>query len=70
MTKKILAIVAFALLCCGSVVLAGQNTNSSTTMQPNHMNNGSMSGRRHHRHGHRKHWRHRHGRMGNKNANT
>ena len=72
--KKILAILLFALLGCGSVVLAGQNTNSSTTMEPNH----NMSGRRMGgmRHRHKKHRRHRHMKMkmkmkmGNMNANT
>lgn len=70
--KKTLAILLFALFSCGSVVLAGQNTNSSTTMEPNHnMSGRSMSGMRHR---HRKHRRHRHKKMkmkmGNMNANT
>jgi hypothetical protein len=58
-------------MCCGSVVLAGQNSNSSTTMQPNtNMSMGNMSGRRHGRRGHRKHRRHRRMHNANKNANT
>ena len=71
MLKKIGAIVTFALICCSGVVFGGQNSNSSTTMQPNtHMGGMNMSGR----HGHRRHRRHqhrhrRHGHM-NKNANT
>ncbi|HEV7475059.1 MAG TPA: hypothetical protein VGN90_13485 [Pyrinomonadaceae bacterium] len=67
--KKLLAILTFSLVCFGSVVLAGQNSNSSTTMQPD-MHSGSMSGRRHHRRGHRKQRRHRRGRTSNKNTNS
>ena len=69
--KKIVAIVAFAFICCGGIVFGGQNSNSSTTMQPNtNMGGMNMSGRR----GRRRHRRHqrRHSRRGhvNKNANT
>ncbi|HEY6230199.1 MAG TPA: hypothetical protein VIW64_02945 [Pyrinomonadaceae bacterium] len=71
--KKTIAILALALMSCGSVVLAGQNSNSSTTMQP-HENMGRMHGRRGRRHArrwHRRHRRHgRHGHMGNMNSNT
>lgn len=70
MKKKIIALVALVFICFGSVVFAGQNSNSSTTMQGNN-NMGSMMGRRgrrHHRRWHRRHRRHSH--MGNKNANT
>jgi hypothetical protein len=71
LAKKLLAIVAFVLLCFGSVVFAAQNSNSSTTQMNGNMgNNMRMRGRRHHRRDrHKKHRRHRHGRMGNKNAN-
>jgi hypothetical protein len=68
--KRILAIVMFVLIGCGGIVFAGQNSNSSTTMEPNH-NRGNMHGRRGHRYNrrwHRRHRRHGHRHM-NKNAN-
>ena len=70
--KKIVAILAFALLSCGSVVLGGQNSNSSTTMQPNNMGNMSMSGSGAHRRrrGRRHQRRHRRRGTANKNANN
>jgi hypothetical protein len=53
------------------VVIAGQNSNSNTTMQPNtNASMENMNGRRHGRRGHKKHRRHRHGRTANKNSNT
>ena len=71
MKKKIIAIVAFVFICFGSVVFAGQNSNSSTTMQGNNnmsgMSMGHRRGRRHHRRWHR---RGRRGNMGSKNSNT
>ena len=68
--KKILAILTFAVICCGSVVIAGQNSNSSTTMQANtNTSMENMSGRRRHRR-HSKHRRHRRTHNTNKNANT
>ncbi|MBA2527847.1 MAG: hypothetical protein H0V18_19010 [Pyrinomonadaceae bacterium] len=72
MKRKIFAIVTFVFLCFGSLVLAGQNTNSNTTMQENmnhNMSNGNMSGKRHRRHRAKKHRRHRHVKMDNKNSN-
>jgi hypothetical protein len=65
--KKIVAIVVFAFISCGSIVLAGQNSNSSTTMQSNtNMGNMNMSGKR----GRRKHRRHRRGRVPNKSTKS
>jgi hypothetical protein len=66
--KRILAILMFVLIGCGGIVFAGQNSNSSTTMEPNHMGNmHGRRGRRYNRRWHRRHRRHRH--MHNKNAN-
>ncbi|MDQ2937346.1 MAG: hypothetical protein M3R67_07540 [Acidobacteriota bacterium] len=61
MKNKIFAIVGFVVLCFGSVVFAGQNTNSSTmqNMNDNMSDRGDMRGMRHRRHKHRKHRRHR-----------
>jgi hypothetical protein len=71
MIRKMLALAAFALLCLSSVVLAGQNSNSSTTMEPKHeMKMGSMHGRRHRRHRRMMHRRHRHMKMKMSNQNS
>lgn len=60
MKKKIFAIVGFVVLCFGSVVFAGQNTNSGTmqNMNDNMSGSGNMGGM-YRRHKHRKHRRHR-----------
>ena len=71
MLRKIVAIVTFALICSGGIVLGAQNSNSSTTMQPgtnmSGMNMSGRRGRRRHRRHDRRHRRHRHM---NKNANN
>jgi hypothetical protein len=62
----------FALLCFSGVVLAGQNTNSSTTMEPRHeMSSMGRRGRRHRRQRRMRHRRHGHMHMNmtHKNAN-
>jgi len=70
-TRKLIVIATFALLCFSNVVLAGQNSNSSTTMEPKHeMKMGSMHGRRHRRHRRMTHRRHRHMHMKMSNKNT
>ena len=71
MKKKIFAIVGFVVLCFGSVVFAGQNTNSDTmqNMNGNMSGSGNMSGMRHRRNKHRKHRRHRHMKMKMTNGN-
>ncbi len=70
MEKKILAIVAFVVLSSGSIVFAGQNTNSGTMQNMNgNMSSGNMSGmgRRHRKH--RMHRRHRAMKMKMSNGN-
>jgi hypothetical protein len=68
--RKLIVIAAFALLCSGGVALAGQNSNSSTTMEPKHEMSMGRMGRRHRRHRRMWHRRHRHEmKMHNKNAN-
>ena len=69
MLRKIVAIVTFALICSVGIVLGGQNSNSSTTMQPGtNMSGMNMHGRRGRRR-HRRHYR-RHRRHGHRNNNA
>ncbi|MDQ6653798.1 MAG: hypothetical protein M3Y84_13780 [Acidobacteriota bacterium] len=70
MKKKIFAIVGLVVLCFGSLVFAGQNTNSSTMQNMNgNMSSDNMGRMRNRRHKHRKHRRHREMKMTNGNAN-